>query len=137
MFIKDLFLKVWNIKIVQQFVKFGLVGVINTLITLGAIYVLRNVFDVAKYPSNFIGYLLGFCNSFILNRIWTFQSKGSVKKDTTLFIIVSVATYILQVGILAFLSHTLKINEGWATIIANIFYTVIGFAGNKFITFRN
>jgi len=67
-----------NNKSLIQFIKFGIVGVSNTLLTAGVIWILMKVFHCSDYVSNFVGYIIGLANSFVWNRKWTFESKTKV-----------------------------------------------------------
>src|SRR5271157_4480935 len=59
--------------VVVQFVKFGIVGVSNTLLTLVTYTVLLKVFGVWYLAASGIGFVLGAINGFLLNRRWTFR----------------------------------------------------------------
>lgn len=48
-----------------QFVKYCMVGALNTLVTFCTIFVCKSLFDVNEYLSNAIGYVLGVINSFL------------------------------------------------------------------------
>lgn len=119
-----------------QMLKFGLVGILNTLITLAAIYISGNVFNANYAVANVIGYLLGFLNSYVCNKLWTFKSMGSVKKETVRFIAVTVICYLLQLGFLVVLKEVLGINKNLAQLMAMVFYTFINFLGHRYFTFR-
>ena len=58
---------------VLQFVKFGIVGISNTLITFAVYTVLFKVFGVWYLAASAIGFVVGAINGFLLNRAWTFQ----------------------------------------------------------------
>jgi putative flippase GtrA len=60
-----------------QFVKFGTVGVSNTLITFIVYTVLLKVFGVWYLAASAIGFLVGATNGFLLNRRWTFKEHVS------------------------------------------------------------
>src|SRR5713226_5623508 len=59
--------------VVIQFVKFGTVGVSNTLLTFLVYTVLLKVFGVWYLAASAIGFLVGAINGFLLNRRWTFK----------------------------------------------------------------
>src|ERR1700678_329584 len=59
--------------VVVQFVKFGIVGVSNTLLTLVVYTVLLKVFGVWYLAASAIGFIVGATNGFLLNRKWTFK----------------------------------------------------------------
>ena len=48
-----------------QLIKYAIVGVMNTLITLGVIFVCKSILGVNPYVSNALGYVAGLLNSFI------------------------------------------------------------------------
>lgn len=126
-----------NISIsVRQFVKFGLVGILNTIITISIIFVFMKLLNISYIISNVVGYLFGFINSFILNKIWTFASKKSIGRESFLFVVIFVVCYSLQLILLIILKEKLQIKPEYAQIISIIFYSILNFSGNKFITFR-
>jgi hypothetical protein len=55
-----------------QFVKFGIVGVSNTLLAFTIYTVLLKVFGVWYLGASAIGFVIGAVNGFLLNRRWTF-----------------------------------------------------------------
>ncbi len=57
----------------MQFVKFGIVGVSNTLLAFAVYTVLLKVFGVWYVAASAIGFASGAVNGFLLNRRWTFR----------------------------------------------------------------
>src|SRR6202162_266944 len=57
--------------VVVQFVKFGVVGVSNTLLTFAVYTLLLKVFGVWYLAASAIGFIVGATNGFLLNRRWT------------------------------------------------------------------
>ena len=125
------------IKTIEQFAKFGMVGVLNTIITISVIFIFMKLFHVSYIISNAVGYLFGFINSFILNKIWTFKSKKSIGSESFFFVLIFIICYSLQLILLVILKEKLQIMPEYAQIISMIFYSIINFSGNKFITFKN
>src|SRR5436305_14584475 len=62
-----------NLPHVAQFVKFGIVGASNTLLSFLIYTLLLKVFGVWYLAAAAIGFLIGAVNSFLLNRSWTFR----------------------------------------------------------------
>ena len=83
-----------------------------------------------------IGYTFGFINSFIWNKFWTFKSKNFQTKEAVLFIFVFLISYAIQFILLLFLKEVIHIKVELAQILAMIFYTIINFLGNKYLTFK-
>ena len=120
-----------------QFLKFGIVGLLNTLITLSIIFILMKLLHVSYRISNIIGYIFGLSNSFIWNKFWTFKSKIFSAREIILFLLVFLVSFGLQFLILNLLVEIIHINEDLSQIFAMIFYTIINFFGNKYITIKN
>lgn len=60
---------------VRQLLRFVVVGVANTAVTLAVIYVARQR-GVAVWPASTAGYLVGMVQGFLLNRAWTFGGRA-------------------------------------------------------------
>lgn len=125
-----------SVKTIKQLLKFGTVGIINTAITLLAIYALYNFLNISYYFSNAIGFVLGFINSFVLNKIWTFKSNGSYLKEAIVFTAVFVVCYIIQLISVFFLKDIMYIQIAIAQIFGIAIYTISNFIGNKYLTFK-
>lgn len=144
-----------------QSVKYGIVGVINTLVTLVVIWlIMRYVFGIENEikattlessTSNVIGYIAGLLNSFFLNRSWTFKSKKNWKPEFVKFILGFFICYIPQLILLNVLNTYIKIDSVSfelfghdyvlnfsyiCQIIGNVFYTILNFIFNKYYTFK-
>lgn len=65
--------RVLRAPLLAQFVKFGLVGVSNTLIALLVYTLLWNVLGVWYVAASAIGFAVGAVNGFLWNRAWTFK----------------------------------------------------------------
>lgn len=58
---------------IKQAIKYGVVGLSNTLITMIVIWVMMKLFGCREGLSNLTGYVAGILNSFIWNKQWTFK----------------------------------------------------------------
>lgn len=123
-------------EIIKQAIKYGLVGVGNTLITAVVIWVMMKMFGVSDILSNITGYIAGLVNSFIWNKKWTFESSVSWTSGALKFGIVFLICYLLQLSVLLYLNKTLTIDPYYNQLIAMGFYTVINFIMNKLYTFK-
>jgi len=126
-----------NNKSLIQFIKFGIVGVSNTLLTAGVIWILMKVFHCSDYVSNFVGYIIGLANSFVWNRKWTFESKTKVSVTVFKFIVTFAISYLFQLGNLYLLLHFTYIDPYLCQILSIVVYTLINFILNKNYTFKN
>lgn len=119
-----------------RLIKFSIVGLSNTLLSIITIYVLMKL-GVDFRVANLIGYIIGLTNSFIWNKLWVFKSKGNkVIKEILLFFMVFVICYLSQYIILTFTALKMNVNKYISQIIAMIFYTLLNYYLNKLLTFR-
>ena len=120
-----------------QFIKFGIVGISNTLLTAGVIWILLKVFHCSDYISNLIGYIIGLINSFIWNRSWTFETKTRLSVTVFKFIVTFAISYLFQLGNLYVLLHFTHIDPYLCQLLSIVVYTCINFVLNKYYTFKN
>ncbi len=124
-------------KAIKQAIKYGVVGVINTLITAVVIWIMMKLLGCSDVVSNVVGYMAGVLNSFIWNKKWTFKSTEKWIGSAIRFGVVFGVCYLLQLGLLVFVLDTyLPIDPYYNQLIAMAFYTVINFVMNKFYTFK-
>ena len=133
---------------IAQFVKFCLVGVMNTLVTLCAIFLCKSLLGVNQYVSNAIGYILGVINSFLWNKQWVFNTVGHYRREAVRFACGFLLCYTLQLLTVIALNTSslgdLVIDTGYivisgyavATLAGCCVYTVTNFIYNRLITFR-
>ncbi|MEO1093022.1 MAG: GtrA family protein [Pseudomonadota bacterium] len=61
---------------IPRWLRFGLVGGLNTAIDVGVFAALLYVFDWAPVPAHVAGFLVAVANSYVLNKVWTFEAAG-------------------------------------------------------------
>lgn len=123
-------------KIFKQAIKYGVVGISNTIVTAVVIWVMMKCLGLSDVASNVVGYLAGVLNSFIWNKQWTFNSKAGWRKSGLRFGLVFLVCYILQLGFLFILNACTGLDPYYNQLIAMVFYTVINFIFNKVYTFK-
>lgn len=133
---------------IAQFIKFCLVGVMNTLVTLCAIFLCKSLLGINEYVSNAIGYILGVINSFLWNKQWVFNTVGHYRREATRFLCGFILCYLLQLATVVTLNTSslgnLLFDTGYivisgyaiATLIGCCVYTITNFIYNRLITFR-
>ncbi|WP_305862926.1 GtrA family protein [Helicobacter cholecystus] len=120
----------------SRFFLYCCVGMINTCIGFGAIFLL--VFaGVVPELANFLGYCLGIVCSFFLNNALTFsQTQISKLKGLSKFILSMGIAYLINLGVLFVGYRILGINVYIAQIIAGVSYTLCGFILSKWFVWR-
>lgn len=122
------------------FVRFVLVGLLNTTISFFIIIFLLEIGEWGYWPSTFIGNSCGVVCSFFFNRAFTFQSKIGVGEGGLLFLLVTMLSYFVAYSsspfIAIFFSAFLFSEEQWAVLIGMGIYTVVNFFGQKHFVFQ-
>lgn len=140
-----------------QFLKFGVVGILNTLVDLGIFNILIFLFGLNVKGSSYIlfkgvSFSAAVINSYILNRHFVFNDSADIvflkktpKKEFTIFFIISVVGLLLNVSISSFafylgsiadipINHYVLANIG--AITGSITVLVWNFIGYKFFVFK-
>ncbi|MDZ5473863.1 GtrA family protein [Bacillus sp. 31A1R] len=136
----------WNyLKPTNSFIRFLLVGILNTFIGLLTMFFLLNLLNQGYWISTFLGNAVGAMVSFLLNRTFTFNSKVSFIKGGSSFIIVILITYFFAYGLSSMISKafynmvdiTNFISEKELAVIIGVgLYTIINYFGQKYFVFR-
>ena len=120
----------------NTFIKFCLIGVINTIvgfsITLSLIYIV----GINYLISNFIGYVGGIITSFTLNKYLNFKSGGLIRVEFPIFILSFIIAYSVNTAVLFSLVEILHQNKIIGLIIAGAIYTVLFYLSSRFIIFQ-
>lgn len=106
---------------VKQFIKFGIVGVSNTLISLGVYYLCTFAFELDPQLSNFSAFVVSVLNAYFWNARWVFKS-GS-KAALVKFFVIYGSSYLISAGFLYMWVALLLIDKGIAPILS-LFITV-------------
>ena len=83
----------------KTFLKFVLVGVVNTLFGTAIMFVFYNVFHLSYWLSSASNYVFGSILSYFLNKYFTFQSKGSNGKTIGRFVFNITICYLCAYGL--------------------------------------
>lgn len=132
-----------------QFLKYCIVGVLNTIVTFAVIYICKSFLGWNLYVSNVLGYVAGVANSFLCNKSWVFKSKGGYYNEALRFLIGFLVCYLIQLWVVWAITARSPIGQyvfsffgfvisgyGIATIVGNVVYTLANFIYNRMVTFR-
>jgi putative flippase GtrA len=128
----------FNAPVVRHFVKYGIVGASNTLLTFVIYYILVRKLGVDYLVALVIGYFVGSLNSYILNRHWTFRA-GHVAHATagTRFAVVQISAILANLGLLYLFVHDLHIEKVAAQAILTIPVLAVTFFINRTWSFSH
>ncbi|MBN2536204.1 MAG: GtrA family protein [Spirochaetales bacterium] len=129
-------IRLWNI--FGQFIRFNLVGLVNTVITFIVFALLNKVFSINKFAAEPIGYVCGLINSYFMNKIWTFGKKHRYHTiEVMKFVIVNGIALGGTLLILMFSEDYLHIDVLWGKCIAYCFSIPVNYLGFKFWVFKD
>lgn len=120
---------------VIRFIKFGMVGVINTLVNW-IIFFILNALGMYYILANIIAYILGTINSYLWNTLWVFKYKDKASTETTIkFIILNLIGLGLNTGILYVLVDLCNLNKFIGLVITTAIVMIINYIVNKLWVF--
>jgi dolichol-phosphate mannosyltransferase len=123
--------------VIKEFIKFGVVGGIGTLINIAILYLLTEKVGVYYLISAIFSFIVAMSSNFILNKIWTFKEnvKLGIKKKYLQFGLVSVSALLVNLFFLYIFTEVLGIYYIISQILAIGIALIINFIGNKIWTF--
>lgn len=133
-----------------QLIKYGLVGVSNSLITLVVIFVCNDLMGMKLMLADVIGYVAGLINSFVWNKNWVFKSHNHrLRNEMILFLIGFLVCFGLQFLTVLALRNPMKalgisvlgissdvVGEYVAVCLGMVVYTLCNYVYNRCITFK-
>jgi putative flippase GtrA len=125
-----------NAPMLVQFVKFGIVGVSNTVLAFAIYTVLLKVFGVWYLAASAIGFVVGAVNGFLLNRRWTFAGHVGDSLTPVRWGVVQGCGLALNEGLLFVFVDDAGIEKLLGQACATIVVTVVTFLVNRAWTFR-
>lgn len=131
--------KIYN----NELFKFLLVGVINTIVGTGSMFLFYNVFHFSYWVSSASNYILGGTCSYFLNKYFTFKDNKKSFIQILFFIVNLVACYYIAYFFSKVLiykiisSYSENVKDNVAMLTGEILYTIINFLGQKLLVFKN
>ena len=122
--------------------KFILVGIVNTLVGTGVMFLLYNVFHTGYWIASASNYIVGSVVSYFLNKYFTFQNKEKAVRMVILFILNISICYLLAYGLakpcaMALLSGVSQgIQENVAMLIGMGLFIILNYFGQRFLVFK-
>lgn len=122
--------------------KFLLVGVVNTLIGTGTMFLLYNLAHCSYWVSSAANYVVGGIVSFFLNKYFTFQSKTWEWSQVWKFAANVTVCYLLGYGLAKPLvlyllaGQAVNVQENVAMLVGMCLYTGLNYLGQRFFAFK-
>ena len=126
-----------------QAIRFIVVGLLNTLVDLGIFYLLSLVPGMPHVAAKAVSYVAGICNSFVWNKYWTFNARGSEQGKREFAVFLAVNTPPLVVNVVVFTVLGIWIDSGslWVRMAKAFAAAVVSvtwnFLGSRYFAFRH
>ena len=124
-------------------IKFLMVGVINTLVGTGVMFLLYNVFSASYWVSSAANYIVGSVVSYFLNKYFTFQNKEKSMVQVLKFVVNISICYLIAYGgakpLVRYLlsSSNEKVQDNISMLIGMGLFVVLNYFGQRFIVFKD
>ncbi len=90
-------------KIITQLIRFGIVGVIATVIDVGALMLFKELLRLDVLIASALSFSISVTANYILSMLWVFKSKGDGKvKEFIIFVTLSIGGLLLNQFIMWF-----------------------------------
>lgn len=89
---------IWKRLANRRLGKYALVGLINTIVGCGVMYLAFNVLNWSYGVSSIMNYVVGGALGYVLNKYFTFQSKEKSANEVVRYIINVAVCYVLSYG---------------------------------------
>lgn len=131
----------------KSFIKFCIVGVINTIIGYGTIFILYNYFMFTYWMSTLSGNTVGATVSFFLNNFFTFKCRKKNIESIIHFVFIILICYFISYRLsyffVNFLIKELNIiyidtfkKENISMFLGMSIYTILNYMGQKYFVFK-
>lgn len=128
-----------------RIVKFGMTGVLNTLVDFVVSALFFNLIGLPEVIANLFGFCCGMLCSYTINRTWTFKSKsGFFSPEMIKFIVVNLIGLLINLGLMSLSVNVIfansAINENivfyGSKIVITCVVMIVNFIGNRLWVFK-
>ena len=125
------------------FLKFMLVGVINTLVGTAVMFFCFNVLAWSYWISSALNYIVGSIVSYLLNKRYTFQQKGHDWNTILKFIVNITICYVLAYGFAKPLvtwmlsGFSTNVQGNIALLVGMVLFVAFNYIGQRFWAFSS
>lgn len=127
-----------NMQEFKRMIKFGITGVLNTLIDMAVFFLLSSWLNVNVYAAQVCGYAAGMLNSYLINRSWTFHSQSRFfSLEAVKFLLGNLFVLALSMLPIKLCEDVLRLTRFFTKIVTTCFTLVLNFFISRFWIFRN
>ena len=127
----------------KTFLKFIIVGIVNTAVGAGVMFASYNVFHCSYWISSIMNYVVGSIVSFFLNKYFTFKSNTFSLREVIYFTVNIAVCFFIAYGVakpfaVYLLSgYSVTVQENTAMLIGMFLFTGLNYLAQRFIVFKS
>ena len=119
-------------KLIIQLIKFGIVGVIATLIDLAVLMLLKEFMKVDVLIASAVAFSVSVIANYILSMLFVFESSGNSKvKEFLIFVVLSIGGLLLNQFIMWIGTEIMTAYYLWVKAFALVFVPIYNFITRK------
>ena len=119
-------------KLIIQLIKFGIVGVIATLIDLAVLMVLKEFMKVDVLTASAVAFSVSVIANYILSMLFVFKGRGNSKvKEFLVFVVLSICGLLLNQFIMWIGTEIMTAYYLWVKAFALVFVPIYNFITRK------
>ena len=119
-------------KLIIQLIKFGIVGVIATLIDLAVLMLLKEFMKVDVLAASAVAFSVSVIANYILSMLFVFKSRGNSKvKEFIVFVALSIGGLLLNQFIMWIGTEIMTAYYLWVKAFALVFVPIYNFVTRK------
>ncbi len=126
----------------KKFMKFIMVGIVNTIVGTTIMFVFYNVFHLNYWISTASNYFFGSICSYFLNKYFTFEYRKKEWFSLIRFTINILTCYLLAYGIAKPIMHyllsnsSISIQDNVSMMLGMCIFVILNYLGQRFFTFN-
>ena len=119
-------------KIIIQLIKFGIVGVIATVIDFGVLMFLKELMHIDVLAASAVAFSVSVIANYILSMLFVFKSRGNSKvKEFLVFVVLSIGGLLLNQFIMWIGTEIMTAYYLWVKAFALVFVPIYNFITRK------
>lgn len=125
-----------------RFLKFMVVGVVNTVVGTAVMFVMYNVFHQSYWISSASNYVVGSILSYFLNKFFTFESKKKSLSQVLKFVLNISLCYLVAYGIAKpavtwmLQGQQGALRDNLAMVVGMVLFTLLNYIGQRAYVFK-
>ena len=126
----------------KTFLRFLLVGMVNTAVGMSVMFIFYNVFHFGYWISSVSNYVIGSIVSYFLNKHFTFQNKSKDPAILVRFIVNISVCYLTAYGIAKPLVYAVlsglpvSLQDNIAMLVGSGVFVILNYLGQRFFAFK-